>query len=71
MVLSTVSKVQQIEDEWRAEQLADFLARKKQKEAGKTNEQSFDKQSFEVRLASLEAEVQRLKEKIECVAERA
>ena len=62
MTLSTVSKVQQIEDGWRAEQIAFALERKKKKEANKENEQS-----VEQRLAYLEEEFKKLKEKIECV----
>jgi len=63
MVLSTVSRVQQIEDAWREEQIASFLERKKRKEANGEND-------VESRLTSLEFEVQRLKEKIECTVEQ-
>jgi uncharacterized protein YceH (UPF0502 family) len=64
MTLSTVSRVQQIEEQWRAEQLAVFRERQKQKETSKANESN-----VESRLAALEAEVQKLKEKIESAAQ--
>ena len=60
MTPSAVSKIQQIEDGWRAEQLAVFREQKQKKEAEKANERTIER-----RLALLEAEVQLLKEKIE------
>jgi len=64
MTLSTISKVQQIEDEWRAEQIAFCLEQRKKKESNTENDPS-----IESRLDWLEFEVQRLKKKIECTVE--
>jgi len=59
MTLYEVSKVQQLEDEWRAEQLAHYWEQKKRKEANKASDPS-----VESRLAYLETEVRKLNEKI-------
>jgi uncharacterized protein YceH (UPF0502 family) len=64
MTLSTISKSQQLDEEFHQQNLALYYERKKQKEANQASDRS-----VESRLASLEAEVQKLKEKIECAAQ--
>jgi len=64
MTLSTISILQQMDDEFHQQNLAVYLERKKKKEFYAENEPS-----LESRLASLEFEVQRLQKKIECPAE--
>ena len=63
MILSTVSVLQQLDDEWRAEHLAAIREQKKKKDADKA-----DGQSYESRLAYLEAEVRTLKKQIQGTA---
>jgi len=64
MTHSTISKLQQMDDEFYQQNLAVYLERKKKKESNEENGQS-----IESRLAFLEFEVQRLKKKIECITE--
>ena len=73
MTIYEVSISQQMDDAWRAEAIADYWERKKQKGENKanehkTNEHKASTQSVESRLAYLEEEVRKLNEKLQSVA---